>query len=151
MSTILSIDPGLRTGIALGHYDESDALYFFRQEDVKGGAQGMIEWIHYSIPGALTDHVVMENFIPREGKHGVGTDASEVIGAVRFWAYLNLIPVTFQPPAGRKKAVPDTVLARFGTYVGNEDRNIKEAARHAVWYLKNRGHKPTIKKGWLDG
>lgn len=155
MTHILAIDPGLRTGIALTRFEDDEPAELVASWDVPGGVDGFIEWLDATWDadpyrtGAY--FVVYEKFIPREGRHGVGTDASEVIGALLYWAKKRWIPAVSQPPAGRMKAVPNEVLDKFHKFSGNKDRNVKEAFRHSLWYLKNAQHMPTIYKGWSDG
>lgn len=152
MTYILAVDPGKRTGITLTHFEIDQEPELLDSWDVPGGLEGWADWI--------TDHqdsflyrdffIVYERFIPREGVHGVGTDAPEVIGAVLTWAKDWDIPAVPQPAAGRMKAVPNKVLDKFRYFHGNAERNEKEAFRHTIWYLKNAKHLPTIRKGWLD-
>lgn len=150
MTHILAVDPGKRTGIALMRFEDDEAVEVIATWDVPGGLEGWADWItdHQSLFIHLRFFIVYERFIPREGVHGVGTDASEVIGAVLTWAKDWDVTVVPQPAAGRLKAVPNRVLDKFYKFSGNVDRNVKEAARHAVWYLKNAKHMPTIRKGW---
>lgn len=159
MTHILAVDPGKRTGIALMHFEDDEAVEVVATWDVSGSVEGFINWLD-DHTNTLYDSgvmdcdglfVVYENFIPREGKHGVEDDASRVLGALAYWAHDNGLPAVPQPPAGRLKAVPNEVLDKFYVFSGNKDRNVKEAARHAVWYLKNAMHMPTIQKGWGDG
>ena len=153
MTNIVSVDPGKRTGIAFIHFDDDAPALVTYTFDVDGGVKGFIGWLAEfdDIFQGQEFFVVYENFKPREGKHGVGTDASEVIGALLYWAHLRNVPAVPQPADGRMQAVPNEVIDKFVGAYGNSDRNFKEAARHAVWYLKNAKHIPTIKKGWGDG
>lgn len=155
MTHILGIDPGLRTGIALTRFEDDEPAELAASWDVPNGVVGFMDWLDNKWDadpyrtGAY--FVVYEEFIPREGRHGVGTDAPEVIGALRYWARKRWIAAVPQPPAGRMKAVPNEVLDKFYKFSGNKDRNVKEAFRHSLWYLKSALHIPTIKKGWGDG
>lgn len=160
MTHILAVDPGKRTGIALMHFEDDEAVEVVATWDIQWGVKGFINWLYDTTPtlyesGVMglceSSFVVYEDFIPREGKHGVDDDASRVLGALLLWSFDNAISAVPQPPAGRLKAVPNEVLDKFYKFSGNKDRNVKEAARHAVWYLKNAIHMPTIKKGWGDG
>lgn len=156
MTHILACDPGLRTGVCLTYFDDETPAEVVATWDISGGQDRFIEWISehqglFEESGALEDvFIVYERFIPREGVHGVGTDASEVIGVLLHWARQQGISAVPQPPAGRMKAVPNKVLDKFYVFKGNRDRNVKEAFRHSIWYLKNAKHLPTIHLGWLD-
>lgn len=154
MTDILGIDPGKRTGIVLVEYNDTYPGELVASWDIVGGADRFIEWLseHDAIMNGMRNmFVVYESFTNREGKHGVGTDASEVIGVLLHWAKEQGISAVPQPPAGRMAAVPNKVLDKFYKFTGKGERNEKEAFRHVIWYLKNAKHMPTIQKGWLDG
>ena len=152
MTKIMSVDPGKRTGVALVHFNDTMPAGYDNSWDVPGGLEGWAAWIteHQDLFLYREFFIVYESFTLREGVHGVCTDAPEVIGAVLTWAKDWDVPAVPQPPAGRMKAVPNKVLDKFHKFRGNAERNEKEAFRHAVWYLKNAKHLPTIRKGWLD-
>lgn len=154
MTKIMAVDPGKRTGVVFVTFNDGTPMEVVDSWDIPGGAQGFLDFLDTHRQPARTpepvDFAVYERFIPREGVHGVGTDAPEVLGVLLHWANEHDLLAVPQSPAGRKKAVPDKVLDKFYQFSGNADRNVKEAARHAVWYLKNAKHLPTIRKGWLD-
>lgn len=116
---------------------------------VPDGLEGFREWAtspagHF--PLNTVDFVVCETFVNRNIP---GADLTPVLieGAVRY-----LRPDTIlQPAAGKNTAVPDEVLKRLGLYdlgTGDHHQDRREAARHAVWFLKKNKHLPTLKKGW---
>lgn len=114
---------------------------------VPGGLEGFREWEeHYYYLHAGGETVVCETFVNRNIP---GADLTPVLieGAVRY-----LRPDTIlQPAAGKNTAVPDEVLKRLGLYdigTGDHHQDRREAARHAVWFLKKNKHLPTLKKGW---
>lgn len=156
MTHILGIDPGKRTGIVLVHYEVDEAPELIVSWDQPLGVEGFADWLteyreDFLDSGVADDFfIVYERFIPREGVHGVGVEASEVTGTMLLWAKDWGIPAVPQPAAGRVKAVPDKVLSKFHTFKGKAERNEKEAFRHVIWYLKNAKHMPTLTKGWLD-
>ena len=148
MPDILAVDPGRRSGVSLVTYGEADPVRLLASWDVPGGVEGFISWVVENEPAVL-ECVVYEDFILREGKHGVDLEPLKVIGALHVLAHELQIPLHPQPPAGRLKAVSDEAMARLGmTFSGNKDRNIKESARHSVWFLKRQGHIPTIRAAW---
>ena len=150
--TLLGIDPG---GTGKGH---TGIVYLWLGEDgrlppvvletwaVPGGLEGFREWAehYYLLAGANT--VVCETFVNRNIP---GVDLTPVLieGAVRY-----VRPDTIlQPAAGKNTAVPDKVLDRLGLLdIGKSDhhRDRREAARHAIWYLKKVQHMPTLLHGW---
>ena len=113
---------------------------------VPGGLEGFREWAdhYYVLVGAKT--VVCETFVNRNIP---GADLTPVLieGAIRY-----IRPDTIlQPAAGKNTAVPDEVLKRLGLYdigTGDHHQDRREAARHAIWFLKKNKHLPTLKKGW---
>lgn len=143
MSTILSIDPGKRTGVAYIKYDADSAPELLNSAEVYGGADGFRTWWHMFAPEY--DTLLCEDFKKREGVHGVDLEPLKVIG------WLSEFEPIMQQPAGRKRGVPDEALKRLGLYLpGEPNRNAREAVRHAVWWLKNQGHRPTIRKGFVN-
>ena len=136
---LLSIDPGLRTGVALLDVlnDKPPTLVF--HEEITGGLPGFHEW--WDVRPDY-DVLVCEDYIPRRGVPG-NVEPLRIIG------YLHPYIPVLQPPAGRKQAVSDDVLKRLGMYLpGEPNRNAREAVRHGVVYLKHHRHLPTLIAGW---
>ena len=139
---LLGIDPGVRTGVALLDVptDQPPTLIF--SDEIYGGLSGFSTWWD-TRPDY--DVLVCEDFILRQGLHGVNLEP------VRIIAFLEPYAPMMQPPAGRKKAVSDETLKRLGLYLpGEKQRNAREAVRHAVVYLKRIHHVPTLRVGWPD-
>lgn len=149
---VLGIDPGVRSGIALVYYGDTDATgwkpWLDYRADVPDSVDGFLEFMvanEFSVRHA--DVWVIESFVPREGKHGVSDDASRVIGAALALAHVWGVKTVLRAPGGRTRQVPDRVLHNlFGrdAFVGNKDRNIKEAVRHTVSYAKAQGVKAVL-------
>lgn len=138
---ILGVDPGKRTGVALIEVTDETAPVLVGYWEVYGGVSGFREWwkTHPDY-----DVLVAERYITRGGV--VQKDAhhpQQVLG------FLDQFDPILQTPAGRQNAVSDAALRALGLYLpGKTLRNAREAARHAVWYLKSKHHRPTLKKGW---
>ena len=147
---ILGIDPGVRNGICLINYGTPERVPALDSwwVDVPGSVDGFLEFMlanEFSVRHA--DVWVIESFVPREGKHGVSDDASRVIGAALALAHVWGVKTSLRAPGGRTRQVPDRVLHNlFGkdAFVGNKDRNIKEAVRHTVGYAKAQGVKAVL-------
>lgn len=134
--------------MALMNYYHDTPVRLLLATDVGGGVEGFIEWIDAYQPATL-EFIVYEDFVLREGKHGVDLEPLKVIGALHVLAHELEIPLHKQSPGGRLKAVSDADLASLGMcFSGNKDRNVKEAARHGVWHMKRQGHVPTIRAAW---
>jgi len=149
MSTLLAFDPGKRTGIVEVYFDATTAAQLTYSEDVPGGVQGYLDWYEakgYDDFWRCQDYVVAEDFI-YHGRPGADVkDPLEVLGALHAHADVWNKELVLQQPAGRKVAVPDEAFERLGwTFIGKKDRNVKEAARHALVFLRNCKHMPTIK------
>ena len=144
---VLGIDPGQRTGIALVDCHELK-LWLDYRADVPDSVDGFLGFmVEQQLLVTQADVWVIEDFILREGKHGVSDDASRVIGAALALAHVWGVKTSLRAPGGRTRQVPDRVLHNlFGkdAFVGNKDRNIKEAVRHTVGYAKAQGVKAVL-------
>lgn len=139
---MLAIDPGVRTGAALVEVTEDSAPVLLGYWEIPGGLEGFQEW--WALRPEY-DTLVAEDFDHREGVRGVDHTPERILGWLSTWT-----PI-LQKPAGRKRAVPDDALKRLGLYLpGERQRNAREAVRHAIVYLKNSGHRPTIRKGFVS-
>lgn len=152
MTYILSIDPGGKggeTGIALGRYNNTEPYHLVHTWAVKDDVDGFKEWYedewiirYFSIAPSI--EVICEHFVNRNVP-GADLTPCFVEGSVRTL----FDHVVLQPASGKNTAVSDEVLKRLGVYTpGGHHRDITEATRHAVWYVKKSGHKPTLLKGW---
>lgn len=156
---VLSIDPGsTRSDVSTTGIVLLDGVRLIDSWAVPDGINGFRGWgadnVYYDtlhhiagvgplIDGSVTqtDAVVCEQFVDRQV---MGADRSPLLveGAVRF-----LWPgVVLSPPSGKNTAVPDAILKKlglwdFGTADHHNDR--REAARHAIRYLKNQ-HEPDV-------
>lgn len=158
--TVLGIDPGGagrgHTGIVWLQYTEDRAATLLDSWAVPDGLEGFVAWAedHNGGAGLTADNyldptdpiVVCETFVNRNIP---GVDLTPVLveGAVRAL----FRDVVLQPASGKNMAVPDDVLARLGLLdIGKDDhhRDRREAARHAIRFLKNHRHLPTLLVGW---
>lgn len=142
MTTILGIDPGNRTGVCLiRSTSRTDAPVLVWHDEVYGGSDGFREWWHEKLARPDVDLIVCEDFILREGVHGIDLSPVEVIEALRGLARDAGVKVLYSPPGGRLKRVPDRVMKRMNMYLaGEKNRNAREAVRHALAYLKIDGN-----------
>lgn len=139
---VLAIDPGVRTGAALIEVIDNEAPTLVGFWEIYNGLDGFQEW--WAIRPEY-DILVAEDFDHREGVRGVDHTPERILGWLSTWT-----PI-LQKPAGRKRMVSDDALKRLGLYLpGERQRNAREAVRHAVIWLKNSGHKGTIRKGFVN-
>ena len=143
---IFGVDPGVTTGAAVVHVAPSGAITLVGHFEIPGGAQGFLEWWdgRCALRAAL-DLIVCEDFILREGKHGVDITPKEVIGTLRAVASDAKIPVVFRAPSGRLKQAPDWLLKALGVHLpGKRNRNAREAVRHVIAHLKHEGNRAVM-------
>jgi len=160
MTTILSIDPSGDprgdTGIVFIEYTDATPAHALGGWAVQGGIEGFRDWVETHIdddefvwPGTPSayepiDTVIVEQFIDRQ-IGGADRSALLVEGIVRYlWP-----DVVLSPASGKNTAVPDATLKRLGLYDDDSHHHdVREASRHAVRWLKNQGHIPTLMAGW---
>ena len=150
MPLIASFDPGDiggSTGIFLGAYGEHEPLAVSRNDVIPGGIEEFVS--RHPDFDYDADIYLVEDFAPRLGTPVKSYEPAQIVGAVR----MMFCPrVVVMPPAFKNTAVSDDVLKRLGLYttLGNH-HDAREAARHAVRYLKETvHHEPTIRRGWGD-
>lgn len=149
---LLSIDPSGdprgHTGIVLLSYDQDTPATLDESWAIPGGLPEFTKWYNeyntYSPVGWKDTIWVVEQFVDRQIM-GADRSAMLVEGAIRF-----VRPdVVLSPASGYKTAVPDSVLRRLGLwFTGDHHADRNSAARHAIRYLKNQKHIPTLKAGW---
>lgn len=147
MSRLLSIDPGSdapgvvsHTGIALGEYGEDQPYTVLETWAVPGGLSGFLRWAdEFTTIWPRPQAVVVEHFVKWRAEADVTPLLIE--GAARtIWRHADL-----QPASGKNTAVSDAVLKRLGLYKdGSHHHDIREATRHALWWLKTHNHHPTL-------
>lgn len=163
MKTILSIDPSGssagHSGVALVGYGDDTPATLLASWAVQGGLEpfrkwhrGQFpQWVHRPsmqyVPGAdetWVDTVIVEHFVNRNVP---GADISPVgIEYVVRWLWPDAV---LSPASGKNTAVPDQALKNLGMYEDkSHHHDIREASRHAIWWLKKQGHVPTLRKGW---
>ena len=147
MTWLLSIDPGVATGIALGWYEETHPYERTDVWIVKGGLDGFLEW--YDTTYIIADKWVAERFVLRDNDFVANTEPLRIEGAMEA---LRLHP-TYQLRTD-KALCKDEVLKEHGLWVtgkmvGHSDgRDANDATIHALAYLKKQKHLPTLKKYW---
>ena len=170
MPYLISFDPGVYTGLAIGRYDVDTPYEFERAHQTSGGAEGLPTdniinlWavLQYDEPV----EVVSEKFTPRN-LAGM-SHTQESVEPLRVEGVLvalfedihwqepsaqNL--VTGKTPAETKK-LSDDFLRYHGLYQepstieGRQKNDANSAIKHALAYLKGIGHKPTIDKYWRN-
>ena len=140
---ILSIDPGGKggdTGIVLLGYTAETPPALLDSWAVPNGLTGFREWYVKTLRQGA-DTIIVEQFVHFKAVQ-IETTPILIEGAVRFiWPNAVL-----SPASGKNTAVPDEVMKRLGLYIaGDHHRDRNEACRHALRWLKNQKHIPTLR------
>lgn len=158
MTTLLAVDPGLNSGIALGGYSATEPYRLLQRWQVGYGLEGFLRWLDSVQP--MFDEVVVEKFIFSPGEPA-DLSGVPIEGAIALWARQIDAVVIWQDR--KDKAVltghPDEaqtkeqrqrirfdLLDRLGMFeagTGNDDSN--DAVTHALVSLKRRRHMPTLR------
>ena len=143
MATLISLDPGGTTGVAVFYFDEF-SVELVRTLQVKGDLKGFLVWAE-SAQLPEYDVIVCEDFVLRPGVHGANIIPAYIIGALQAKMGHDY-PIVLQKPS-QKRLCPDDVLKRMGYYkVASPHAN--DAIRHGIIYLRQMKHKVTLLKGW---
>lgn len=152
MGSVLGIDPGGKTGIAI--YDLTTLSVIYRDE-VEGGIEGFIKWwnIMWGTPDdSVVDEVedvVCEKFTLDGRTPNPDLTPKEIEG---FLKGTDVHVDRFQTPAQAKALITNTVLKRAGLYPPHgqvKGGHSTDALRHALYYAVNTlKHRPTQELLW---
>ena len=145
MPTMLGVDPGGTTGLALIEFDATSEPKLLWVHQVPDGLKGFLHW--HDSTDAKWDFVVCESFTVRPGVHGVDITPSYIIGAIEALE-AKVSKIYYQPPS-QKPLCDDSVLKKIGMYSPGMG-HANDATRHGIIYLRNVRHLPTLKKGWSE-
>lgn len=133
---LLSIDPGLATGICLIDISDPEEPFKVWSKEVS------VEEFYDGIAGILATpnlHVVMEDFkiTVETGKLSDAPWSLNLIGIVQYLCYLNGKGLDLQMPAEKPFADNDKLRSVDFWHVGG-DGHANDALRHAmIWIVKN--------------
>lgn len=170
LSYILSIDPGLNTGAALGYFDATTPYRLIERFQIHGGASGFTEWWRTTSHHSMADLLVVESFnLREENNFAADLTPKEVEGAIiallTFESEWHARPI-FQPPSDKGRLIGYSDKAKNGTKAmrqrerfnfldrfglfrkGTENDDSNDAITHALVYLKRAGHHPTQATYW---
>lgn len=170
MPRIYTIDPGMSTGITLGHFDDSTPYTRDEFWQIEGGRDAFDAWMwgHVSLPQSGVKWVC-EKFTPRPMQRSFKTDELEPIrieGTLETWAYdpdpAWGFSIIWQRPdrmvlrkgdsTAESKRLSDNLLREKGLWltgksVGCKDANdVNAATKHALAYMRFINHQPSIEK-----
>lgn len=150
MTRLLSIDPGLATGYAIGTYGDDSPYALEQTFTLQDGVYGVAEIVESGDLFDRVDELVLENFIVRPHQP-VDPIALEVIGYIKGVAPFR--PIMRLRSDKGKKGFFDAILKEHGLWqtgkmVGHKDgRDANDAIIHALsWLCFKKEHRPTIDK-----
>lgn len=128
--TIVAIDPGKVSGVAVLQPEVSDTLY--TSELTVDETVSAYESLRFISPRT---EVVMESFTisQRTLQTALSLDALDLIGYVKLRAVHD--PFTLQSPAAAKSFATDEKLKALGWYTYTKDGHQNDAARHLLVYM----------------
>lgn len=141
---ILAIDPGGTTGIAFVSFSDSEQPVVLHHEQIPNGLEGFIAWYKNNSGLHKWDIIVCENFTLRQSVKFPDLSPVYIIGALE--ALESPRKIIYQSPS-QKHLCDDNRLKTMGMHKpGNGHAN--DAIRHAIIYLRNKKHLPTLMLGW---
>jgi hypothetical protein len=143
-SRVLCLDPGGTTGATLIEYNEETEPKVIFTKQINNGLQGFLNWHWDELELLDFDTIVCESFTLREGVYGVDLSPVYIIGALE--ALYPVHDIIYQAPS-MKPLCDDQRLKSMGLYEPGRGHAM-DALRHGIIYLRNHGHKPTLKLGW---
>ena len=162
--TLLSIDPGLSSGLTTWEYGDSKPATLLKYWQVEGGIEGFLEWTSHN--GIYADDVVVEKFTPRQSLTLASAEPLLIEGALIALGYVPPYKPggknpNWQHPAqmyftggddlAAKKKRAHAWLKEHGLYVTGKDVGCKDAldARssllHAMVWFRKQKHLPTLR------
>ena len=135
MATVVAVDPGGTTGIALW----SPHLGLSMRE--LNPAAEAVDWLANVLDSSNPRrHVVVERYIitPATAKMSQQHDALEIIGALKFLCRKYGHTLTMQTPAEAKAFSTDAKLKNVGWYQPGQG-HARDASRHALLFLAKQG------------
>ena len=141
---ILSLDPGGTTGVAAINYEEDQAPQIVRTWQIQNGLKGFLDFHWDELEDWNFDEIVCESFTLREGVRGVDLSPTYVIGALE--ALYPTTTIHYQAPS-QKPLCDDERLKKINMHEKARP-HANDAVRHAIIYLRNKLHSPTLKLGW---
>lgn len=146
MKTMLGVDPGGTTGLALFDYSDNEYELLWKKQ-VPNSLQGFLDW-HWDEGQFLDlDALVCESFDLRAG---IFPDLSPVyiIGAIEALWPKAVVDIVYQKPS-QKHLCEDPVLKRMNLHSPGRP-HANDAVRHGIIYMRNNKNRQVLKEGWGD-
>lgn len=143
---VLSLDPGGTTGYAVSWVEPETQIEVVRSGQIKGGLQGFLDFHWDVLEDMPFDKIVCESFTLREGVYGADLSPVYIIGALE--ALYPTCDIIYQEPK-LKPLCDDERLRKLNLHEPSKPHR-NDAVRHAVIYLRNNKHIPTLVAGWKE-
>lgn len=147
MTTMLSLDPGGTTGVAIIEYGHEE-FNLIKIWQIPNGLQGFLDFHWDELEDWEFDHIVCESFDLREGVHGADLTPTYIIGALEALYPRAVVPTIYQKPS-QKALCGDDRLRKLGLHTPGKP-HANDAVRHGIIYLRNNKHATILKEGWGD-
>lgn len=158
MTYILSIDPGLITGLSIGHFSYKDG-YTLQKTWTRGFQELSDDLWNETIPYDNKTIKVIERFVPQSGANYTLKEDDlagvEVIGMLKHalnlpeqinWRTRSQKSIAGSPEKS-DQILKDHGLWQEGAMVDWHDgRDANDSILHALGYLKDTNHMPTLRK-----
>jgi len=149
--TLISVDPGKSTGIAIGTFSETEPYKLYEIHQIPNGVEGFLYWLKTNPQFLLNDLVwVSERFVLRSSNKFVADlEPVRIEGAMQALG----LDVVWQLRTD-KMFVTDDLLKEHGLWqtgkqFGWKDgRDANDAIIHALAYLRKNKHMPTLLNYW---
>ncbi len=134
MATVVAVDPGGTTGLALWSPEMGLTLRELAPAD------SAVDWLADTARSLKKATFVVERYIitPATAKMSQQHDALEIIGALKFLVRRHGHAMVMQTPAEAKAFSTDAKLKRVGWYSPGEG-HARDASRHALLFLAKQG------------
>ena len=144
MTTMLCLDPGGTTGLAVFSFEEDKDPSLVHFDQIPGGLDGFLDWYKSEREIWNWDMIVCEDFTLRMNVKFPDLSPVYIIGALEALEWPS--KPTYQQPT-QKPLCDDDRLKVLGMHKPGKG-HANDAIRHGIIYLRNRRHMPTLKKGW---
>jgi hypothetical protein len=131
MASIMAVDPGKVTGVAILNTRKPGIETF-----ELAGRYVVADFVQGNAPSEM----VCEQFVISERTIRTAQDvnALRIIGWLDIWTHQHAIPFDLQTAAQAKKFASDDKLKALGWYTATHDGHANDAARHLLVYLHRK-------------
>lgn len=147
MTTMLSLDPGGTTGVAIIEYG-TESYEVIKTLQIRNGLQGFLDFHWDELEDWEFDEIVCESFDLREGVYGADLSPVYIIGALEALYPKAVNKIIYQKPS-QKSLCEDDRLRKLGLHEPGRP-HANDAVRHGIIYLRNSKHPSVLKDGWAD-